>query len=302
MWLEVKDVVYRLSCYCIRQNCQNSQNDHYDDEIKDVLNLASSCASVWGANEKVNFLAAWSTNDNDVVYRLERLAYLAAKNNDIHVLEFVLARPEYIAHLRRLFPGPLKKDASFLKGWVERVSAPLGVAASEGNLESVRILHTFIKKNVSVFYPIGQGVFCLVCHLYNALQNAAINGRLDVVRFLVMEAKTPVSEYDDRCIRIARRAGHVQVVRFLIEDATNGRAYSHTQTNLAAYIQAVSDDHDDVMRYFARRSIERMSPQDLAINRARAKKLGHTTIEELFMDKALFRSFVGLADSVYFDD
>lgn len=289
---------------CIAFHLRDHNDDEQiflDEEIRDLLSLASTCTELF--RKKFHLFVSWALQQRNGVesssslkLRLERLAYLAARNNEVRVLKFVINRPEYLAHLSALYePINEERNQFFVERWVSRISSPLFAAAHHGCLDAVRMLCVFSEKNEAIFYPMGRDAywpfyvfFHIQDHRYRALRYAARRGQVEVARYLTREIQTPVFHKSDLALYEARRSGQLGMVRFLIEEATQGHAYPDLFDNLDAFIHARMDGYQDVASYFAERAVKRMDDANLAINRARAEELGHASVEAMWMSFPMF--------------
>ena len=109
-----------------------------------------------------------------------------------------------------------------------------------------------------------------------AVRWAAKNGHLDVVRWLVKESgqAVDVTDLDNYALRASAQNGHLDVVRWLVKES--GQAVDVTSVNNSAVCWAATNGHLDVVRWLV---LESGQPVDVTANNnvclQHAAKNGH---------------------------
>jgi len=95
-----------------------------------------------------------------------------------------------------------------------------------------------------------------------ALELAALNGRIDEVRYLVQRG-ADVRANNDHALRYAAQNGHIDVVRYLVEHGADVNAYDDV-----ALRSATEDGHIDVVRYLVEHGANVRAGDDEALRAA----------------------------------
>jgi len=109
-----------------------------------------------------------------------------------------------------------------------------------------------------------------------ALLKASENGNLEVVKFLV-ENETNIRAYNDFSIKLASTNGHTEIVKFLVENGAN----IHSDNDYSIRI-ASENGHLNIVKYLIKKGANIHAKDDEALRRA--SRNGHLNVVEYLVN------------------